>query len=168
MREILLLTTLGFSLYVGHSIDTINENATKHFANSCSSNVCREVDRKPLHPSISPAPTKTPAIPRDPAVQVWTGKVSHYSVAGCLGCSPTLTMANGEVLSDSRATIAFNWLPMNTRVRVTNLDNGKSIEAIVTDTGGFNSLGRIADLTPAVSGYLETKTDVSEVKIEVL
>jgi len=97
--------------------------------------------------------------------KVWVGKVSHYSRAGCLGCSPTLTMANGETLSDERATIAFNQLPMNTKVLVTNLDNGRSIEALVTDTGGFESLGRIADLTPAVANYLETKTDISEVRI---
>lgn len=99
---------------------------------------------------------------------VWVGKVSHYSRAGCLGCSPTLTMANGEPLDDNRLTIAFNKAPLNSRVLLTNLDNGKSVEATVTDTGGFESLGRIADLVPAVANALETKTDISNVQIKLI
>lgn len=98
----------------------------------------------------------------------WTGYVSHYNRAGCLGCSDTLTMANGQPLDDNKPTIAFNWLPMNTRVRITNLSNGRSMIATVTDTGGFNSLGRMADLVPAVSDFLETKTDQSLVLIQEL
>ncbi len=96
------------------------------------------------------------------------GKVSHYSVDGCLGCSSTLTMSNGERLDDSVATIACNRLPLNSKVRVTNLDNGLSVIARVTDRGGFEKYGRIADLTPAVYEVIGTKTDVSNVLIEVL
>lgn len=116
-------------------------------------------------------PTATPTVTPKPvkkSATSWTGKVSHYSKAGCLGCSATLTMANGETLDDNRLTIAFNHLPMNTRVRLTNLDNGKSIIATVTDTGGFEKYNRIADLVPAVATALETKTDVSKVLIETL
>lgn len=114
-------------------------------------------------PTVAPLKTRTQTSNR-----VWVGKVSHYSRAGCLGCSPTLTMANGQPLDDNAMTIAFNWLPLNTQVRVTNLDNGKSVIATVTDTGGFNSLNRIADLVPAVANELGTKTDVTNVLIEAL
>ncbi len=100
--------------------------------------------------------------------KVVEGKVSHYSVAGCLGCSKTLTMANGEKLSDEVPTIACNRLKLNSRVRVTNLDNGLSVEARVTDTGGFEKYGRVADLTPAVYRAIGTKTDISNVRIEVI
>jgi len=121
----------------------------------------------PIIEEIEPSPTpeleKSTFLPR-----AFEGKVSHYSVAGCLGCSPTLTMANGETLSDDRPTIAFNHLPMNTKVKITNLDNGKSVIATVTDTGGFEKYNRIADLTPAVYGAINTKTDVSTVRIEVI
>jgi rare lipoprotein A len=65
-------------------------------------------------------------------------------------------------------TIAFNKLPLGSKVRITNLDNGKSVEAIVTDRGGFEKLGRIADLTPAVRDALNTKTDITQVEIEVI
>jgi hypothetical protein len=124
--------------------------------------------KKIITPTILPTltPTKAPAKPLQS--NIWRGYVSHYSRAGCLGCSETLTMANGEPLDDNRPTIAFNWLPMNTKVRITNTDNGKSMIVTVTDTGGFNSLNRVADLTPAVANYLETKTDQSLVIIEKL
>lgn len=102
------------------------------------------------------------------AKAVWTGKVSHYSRAGCLGCSANLTMANGQPLDDSKMTIAFNKLPLNTRVRLTNLDTGVSVEAVVTDTGGFERHGRIADLVPAVANALGTKTDLTNVQIEAI
>lgn len=114
-------------------------------------------------PEIVITSTPTPTeIPR----RTFKGFVSHYSVAGCLGCRTDRLMRNGEKLDDSKATIAFNKLPMNTMVKITNTDNGKSIVAKVTDTGGFERHNRIADLTPAVYEYLETKTDKSIVIIE--
>lgn len=166
MKEIALLILLTFSLYVGHTIGRINtqvQELKEKLSSACRSTACYKMDvqGQDVYKPISPIPTEVPAV----SGEAWVGKVSHYSVSGCLGCSPTLTMANGEPLSDERATIAFNWLPMNTKVKVTNLDNGKSIEAVVTDTGGFNSLGRMADLTPAVYKYLETKTDITNVEI---
>lgn len=131
-------------------------------------------------PSATIAPTATPsAVPKkqekrgdsgttSPKVGTWEGKVSHYSRAGCLGCSKTLTMANGQPLDDEALTIAFNQAPLGTRLRLTNLDNGKSVIVTVTDTGGFERLGRIADLVPAVARALETKTDITLVRFETL
>lgn len=130
-----------------------------------------EVQKLPI-PQLVPTPSPKSLGEQNRSIgnlnSSWVGKVSHYSRLGCLGCSKNLTMANGETLDDNRMTIAFNWLPLNTSVRVTNLDNGKSVIAIVTDTGGFNALNRIADLVPAVANALETKTDVSNVLIEKL
>lgn len=99
---------------------------------------------------------------------VLEGKVSHYSRAGCLGCSPNLTMANGEPLDDNRLTIAVppGTIPMNTQVRVINETTGKEVIATVTDTGGFSKYNRVADLTPAVASELGTQTDISHVRIE--
>lgn len=122
-----------------------------------------------IAPTLTPIPTQVPLKNRtNDGTGRWIGKVSHYSTTGCLGCSATLTMANGQTLDDNAFTIAFNWLPLSSQVRVTNLDNGKSVIATVTDTGGFNTLNRIADLVPAVANVLETKTDVSQVLIEQL
>lgn len=134
----------------------------------------KKQEAKPTEAPVKPTdvPKKTDkrvdSATTSPQVGTWIGKVSHYSRSGCLGCSATLTMANGQALDDEAMTIAFNWLPMNTKVRLTNLDNGNTCEATVTDTGGFNKLGRIADLVPAVARALGTKTDVSQVKIETI
>jgi rare lipoprotein A (peptidoglycan hydrolase) len=90
---------------------------------------------------------------------VWYGKVSHYSRAGCIGCDPNFIMANGQPLDDNAFTIAFNHAKMNSRARVTNLDNGKSVIVDVTDTGGFEQYDRIADLTIAVGNAIGTKSN---------
>jgi len=80
----------------------------------------------------------------------WQGVASYYSEAGCLGCSPNLTMANGETFKDYGFTVAFNKLPLDTWVTVRNMETDDITYARITDTGGFESLGRIIDLSPAV------------------
>lgn len=79
-----------------------------------------------------------------------TGEASWYGRNGCLGCSPDLHMANGQDLDDSAMTIAYMRVPLGTLVKVTNTQTGAAVNATVTDRGGFEALGRIADLTPAV------------------
>lgn len=96
-----------------------------------------------------PAVFAEPLIPPGyaPTTQVWEGIASYYSVDGCLGCSPNLHMANGEPLRDENLTLAFMRAPLNSMVLVTNMDNDLSVVAKVTDRGGFEPYGRIADLS---------------------
>jgi rare lipoprotein A len=54
--------------------------------------------------------------------------------------------ANGEVFDLNQLTAAHRTLPMPTVVRVTNLDNGRSIEVRVNDRGPY-ARGRIIDLS---------------------
>jgi hypothetical protein len=93
------------------------------------------------------------------ATQVSTirGIASYYSRSGCIGCSKTLTMANGEPLDDSKMTIAFQRTELNRMVIITNLKNGKTVQAKVTDRGGFERLPvpKIADLGLSVKNVLE-------------
>lgn len=122
-------------------------------------------------PTPSPTPKKAKKAPPGANSGKFEGFVSHYSEDGCLGCDPNLVMANGERLDDSKHTIAMppGWVAMNTKVKLTNTSNGKTTTATVTDTGGFwDCCQRIADLTPAVAGELDTKTDQSLVIIEVI
>ena len=127
---------------------------------------------KDVKVSNTPTPTQPPLKShRSESNAISTqGYVSHYSRAGCLGCSENFTMANGQPLDDTAMTIAVHphTLAMGTKVKLTNTDNGKEAIATVTDTGGFKKYNRVADLTIAVGNALETKTDVSIVKIEVL
>jgi len=54
--------------------------------------------------------------------------------------------ANGEVYDMYAMTAAHRTLPFNTRVRVTNLDNGRRAEFRINDRGPFD-VGRIIDLS---------------------
>lgn len=58
------------------------------------------------------------------------------------------TTANGERLRSGDLTCAHKILPMNTMVRVQNLENGRETTVRVNDRGPFVS-GRCIDLTPA-------------------
>lgn len=103
-----------------------------------------------------------------PVIKTYVGLASYYSVAGCVGCSPDLTMANGETFDEDALTLAFNWLPLGTKVSVTNVTSQKTVTAEVTDTGGFNKLGRIADLSKGLKEFIGC-TDLCKVEIsEVL
>ena len=54
--------------------------------------------------------------------------------------------ASGEPFDPTALTMAHRTLPFGTRVRVTNLENQRSVEVVVNDRGPFVA-GRIADLS---------------------
>lgn len=112
----------------------------------------------PISPLASPIPTAQPSkegitseiIPdKKPTKSFLEGKASYYSVDGCIGCSPNLTMANGERLDDTKLTVAFNRAKLGTKINITNQKTGKTVIAMVTDTGGFERHGKIVDMTIA-------------------
>lgn len=103
----------------------------------------------------------------------WIGQISFYSHDGCLGCSNPQITASGEPFDENAMTLAIpaekrKEMPMGTWVRVTNLDNGKSVEAKVNDTGGFSKYGRIADLSKGLYEALDAKTDQSTIEIVII
>lgn len=61
--------------------------------------------------------------------------------------------ASGEVFNQEQFTAAHPTLPWGSRVRVTNLDNGKSIEVRINDRGPFRR-GRIIDVSRAAARAL--------------
>ena len=76
--------------------------------------------------------------------------------------------ASGERFDTARLTAAHRTLPFGTKVRVTNLDNGRSVVVRVNDRGPFVS-GRIIDLSPAAAKQLDMlRAGVVRVKLEVL
>lgn len=54
--------------------------------------------------------------------------------------------ANGEKFRQHKRTAASLTIPFGTKVRVTNLENGKSVKVRINDRGPYVS-GRIIDLT---------------------
>ena len=89
---------------------------------------------------------------------LFIGIASYYSVAGCLGCSPTLTMANRERLNDSALTVALPPVEYrkykNKYLLITNPKTGKKVKAKVTDSGGFAKYNRVADLSLATKNAI--------------
>lgn len=115
-------------------------------------------------PETTPTPTITPTPTQKPTTGQHTGIASYYSRAGCVGCSKTLTMANGEPLDDTKVTAAYNRAPLNHFVDVTNVKNGTTVRVKVTDRGGFERLGRVIDLSVAAKTALGC-TDLCHVTV---
>lgn len=54
----------------------------------------------------------------------------------------------------------------NTKVTVTNQANGKTVQATITDCGGFSKYNRIADLSKGLAEELGAKTDQTVITIK--
>ncbi|MFT3922601.1 MAG: septal ring lytic transglycosylase RlpA family protein [Myxococcales bacterium] len=95
--------------------------------------------------------TTTPPPPVDPAGgEVLRGQASFY--ANSLRGHPT---ASGERYDPRKLTAANRTLPFGTRLRVTRLDNGKSVVVTVNDRGPFGHRRRILDLSRAAAEQLD-------------
>ncbi len=75
--------------------------------------------------------------------------------------------SSGEVYDMRRMTAAHPSLPLGTRVRVTNLDNGRSVEVRVNVRGPFRR-GRIIDLSRAAAERLGGRRGLLRVRVEVI
>ena len=67
-------------------------------------------------------------------------------------------MANGERFSPSSNAAASKVLPLGTKAKVTNLDNGKSETVEVKDRGPAVP-GRVMDVSPSTAEKLGMKKD---------
>ncbi|ADO82241.1 septal ring lytic transglycosylase RlpA family protein [Ilyobacter polytropus] len=76
--------------------------------------------------------------------------------------------ASGEKYNIRYYTAAHKSLPFGTIVRVTNLNNGKSVRVKINDRGPFVK-GRVIDLSPkAFKSIASLNSGVIPVKIEIL
>jgi rare lipoprotein A len=76
--------------------------------------------------------------------------------------------ANGESYDGNQLTAAHRTLPMPVNVRVTNLDNGKSIIVRVNDRGPY-ARGRIIDLSRRAAELLDVvQTGTAKVRVTYL
>lgn len=117
------------------------------------------------------APTRTAPPPAAPvegapaavAATTFTGGASWYG-PGFAG----RRTASGEVFDPSQLTAAHRTLPFGTRVRVTDLETGRSVEVRVNDRGPF-SPGRVIDLSRAAAEELgAVRRGVVQVRVDVL
>ena len=76
--------------------------------------------------------------------------------------------ASGEPFDQNQLTAAHRTLPFDTRVRVTNLRNGKSVIVRINDRGPYTH-GRIIDLSRKAAQQLDMiSAGVAPVRVEVV
>lgn len=95
-------------------------------------------------PVIMPVPAVEEAVICKKTLPTTNGTASWYSES-----DPFINLhtANGEIFDDTRMTCASWNFPFQTRLKITNLANGKSVICVVNDRGPAKRLGRIVDLT---------------------
>lgn len=91
------------------------------------------------------------------------GVASYYSYE--MGGRKT---ANGEMFNPAELTAAHRTLPFGTRVKVTNLKNGKYVVVRINDRGPYIP-GRAIDLSYAAAEEIDmVKSGIAEVEIKAL
>jgi rare lipoprotein A len=101
----------------------------------------------PPPPEQQPA-TDTAAAPDSVSGDDQTGVASWYGEHW-----QGRTTASGKPFDERKLTAAHRTLPLNTRVRVTNLKTGQSVEVTITDRGPYAG-GRVIDLSKAAAKKL--------------
>jgi len=91
---------------------------------------------------------------------VETGKASFYADK-----FTGRKTASGAVFKQNRMTAAHKTLPFGTKVKVTNLSNGKKVKVRINDRGPFVE-GRIIDLTKKAAKRLNM-VNAGVVKVEI-
>jgi rare lipoprotein A len=92
-----------------------------------------------------------------------TGQASWYG-----GRHHGRTTASGEKFDMNKLTAAHRTLPMGTTVRVTNLDNGRSVEVIINDRGPYVG-SRVIDLSREAARRLNMEREgLAPVRIDEL
>lgn len=108
-------------------------------------------------------PVPVAPLPQPRVIKVRTGQASWYG-PGFYG----RRTASGERLSQGTLTAAHPYLPFGTKVRVTNLRNGRSEVVRINDRGPFHG-GRIIDLAHGAAHAIGlVSSGVARVKLEVL
>lgn len=106
-------------------------------------------------PDAKPAPSKAsqPANGTDRSGKARKGHASYYSHK-----FTGKKMANGKPMKPDSNAAASKTLPLGTKAKVTNLENGKSADVVIEDRGPYIK-GRIVDVTPRTADQLGFRKD---------
>ncbi|HEX6500932.1 MAG TPA: septal ring lytic transglycosylase RlpA family protein [Micromonosporaceae bacterium] len=132
-------------------------------ADPTRSQAAQRASRSELRPmatpgGVKPSPRRSTSAPT--VVGGGTCEASYYSDGQ--------RTADGETFNPDAYTAAHRTLPFNTRVRVTNTANGKSVVVRINDRGPYVA-GRCLDLSRAAFGAIASySSGVVTVKYEVL
>jgi rare lipoprotein A len=108
---------------------------------------------------VPPTAKKSPAVP---ATLPQTGLASWYGAQ-----HEGKRTASGTIYDQAGLTAAHPSLPFGSKIKVTNLANGKSVEVEITDRGPFAG-NRIIDLSQAAAKVLEMiESGTATVRLEL-
>ena len=114
-------------------------------------------------PVVVPIPPQPPKLVVPLVISTHSGEASWYG-PGFYGNRT----ANGEVFRPGTMTAAHRTLPFGTRVRVTNLWNGRKAVVRINDRGPFAG-DRVIDLAHGAASELGlTSSGIAQVRLEVL
>ena len=149
----------SISTNAGSPTESLSDNpsiGTWSFDNPSSTIIPRAGDTQEASPPAIDATPMTSTI-------IETGLASWYGAK-----HQGKRTASGEIFDQTKFTAAHRTLPWGSIVRVTNLDNGKSVEVRINDRGPF-AKARVIDLSRAAARALAMmKSGVSPVRIELL
>jgi peptidoglycan lytic transglycosylase len=107
-----------------------------------------------LIPRPAPSPPTTLPVPAEPPRKPPPPRANQIGVASWYGRRwQGRVTASGKRFDDRQLTAAHRTLPLNTRVRVTNLKTGRSVDVTITDRGPYVH-GRVIDLSEAAAKKL--------------
>ena len=158
MRKILIIiTTMFFSLF----IFGMKETKKDIYNIKTKLNDNREIVRNEIE---SGKDTKTSSYNSEEEKTLYqTGVASFYG-----GKWHGKRTANGEIFDTHSLTAAHKTLPFNTKVKVTNLSNGKSVIFRINNRGPY-SKGRVIDLSTAAFSAIEnTSKGITKVQLQIV
>ena len=113
--------------------------------------------------SEDPSFESPPKPPKRLVISTSTGEASWYG-PGFFGNRT----ANGEVFRPGTMTAAHRTLPFGTKVKVTNLRNGKEMIVRINDRGPFSG-NRVIDIAHGAAQHLGlVSSGIAQVRLEVL
>ena len=108
-------------------------------------------------PSVEESPEPSQPSVLETGLASWYGPRFHGKLT-----------ASGEIFNQERLTAAHRTLPWGSRVKVTNLANGKTVEVRINDRGPF-AQGRVIDVSRAAARALGmVRAGIAAVEIEWL
>ncbi|MFM9939648.1 MAG: septal ring lytic transglycosylase RlpA family protein [Hyphomicrobiaceae bacterium] len=103
---------------------------------------------------------RTASLPSVPTGSSYTGVASYY-------WQPQ-PVASGGRFNPNAMTAAHKTLPFGTKVRVTHLGNGQSVDVVINDRGPYIQ-GRIIDLSKAAAGKINMQGQgIAQVRVDVI
>jgi rare lipoprotein A (peptidoglycan hydrolase) len=156
-----LLTMLLSLLFICYSYDALSDSSQDaRLATALSVPLSQEDELQTARAQEENKPKKH---------RSWRAKLTQSGKASWYGRGfhgkPT---ASGDVFDQRLMTAAHKTLPLGSKARVTNLQNGNSVEVTINDRGPFVP-GRVIDLSRAAANELGIlESGLAQVRIELV